>query len=151
MFERFSIPARAVIDLAQTEARIRNHAAVTTAHILLALLYQRDSVAVVALRQLGLDLEAIRVATENLIPVEVKAPARQIVLSPRTQRVFELALREMFELVGHQQVEVEHLLLGLIREEQGTAAKVLLQMGADLVLTRQQILSLWQSRGSTGD
>jgi len=142
MFNRFTERARKVILLAREEAKRLDHDYLGTEHILLGLIREGEGVGATALQQLGIDLAHVREEVE-------KAVGRgggglflgQIPFTPRAKKVLELAVAEAKNL-GHNYVGTEHILLGLIREEEGVAAQVLTSLGADLEKVRQQAINL---------
>ncbi|MGI9006240.1 MAG: ATP-dependent Clp protease ATP-binding subunit [Streptosporangiaceae bacterium] len=141
MFERFTDRARRVVVLAQEEARMLNHNYIGTEHILLGLIHEGEGVAAKALESLGISLEAVRQQVEEIIGQGQQAPSGHIPFTPRAKKVLELSLREALQL-GHNYIGTEHILLGLIREGEGVAAQVLVRLGADLNLVRQQVIQL---------
>jgi ATP-dependent Clp protease ATP-binding subunit ClpA len=141
MFERFTDRARRVVVLAQEEARMLNHNYIGTEHILLGLIHEGEGVAAKALESLGISLEAVRQQVEEIIGQGRQAPSGHIPFTPRVKKVLELSLREAKEL-GHNYIGTEHILLGLIREGEGVAAQVLVKLGADLSLVRQQVIEV---------
>ena len=118
-----------------------NHDYVGTEHILLALVHEGEGVAARALESLGISLEAVRQQVEEIIGQGQQARSGHIPFTPRVKKVLELSLREATQL-GHDYVGTEHILLGLIREGQGVAAQVLVNLGADLNRVRQQVIQL---------
>jgi hypothetical protein len=143
LFERFTDRARRVVVLAQEEARRLNHDHVGTEHILLGLIDEGEGVAAQALESLGISLESARQQVEEIIGRGQQAPSRHIPFTPRAKKVLELTLREAMQL-GHNYVGTEHILLGLIREGEGVAAQVLVNLGGDLSTVRQQVIQLLQ-------
>jgi ATP-dependent Clp protease ATP-binding subunit ClpC len=141
MFERFSDRARRVIDLAQEEARMLNHNYVGTEHILLGLIHEGQGVAAEALESLGISLDAVRQQVEQIIGQGQQAPSGKIPVTPRAKKVLELSLREALAL-GHNYIGTEHILLGLVREGDGVAARVLVDLGGDLNRVRQRVIQL---------
>ncbi|MCC5954330.1 MAG: ATP-dependent Clp protease ATP-binding subunit [Acidimicrobiia bacterium] len=141
MFERFTDRARRVVVLAQEEARLLNHNYIGTEHILLGLIHEGEGVAAKALESLGISLEAVRSAVEEIIGQGGSSPSGHIPFTPRAKKVLELSLREALQL-GHNYIGTEHILLGLIREGEGVAAQVLVKLGADLSRVRQQVIQL---------
>ncbi len=141
MFERFSDRARRVVVLAQEEARMLNHDYIGTEHILLGLMHEGEGVAAKALESLGISLDAVRQQVEVIIGQGQQAPSGHIPFTPRAKKVLELADREARAL-GHNYIDTEHILLGLIREGDGVAAQVLVKLGADLNRVRQQVIQL---------
>ena len=141
MFERFTDRARRVVVLAQEEAGMLNHNYIGTEHLLLGLIGEGEGVAAKALQSLGISLDAVRQQVEEIIGQGQQAPSGHIPFTPRAKKVLELADREARAL-GHNYVGTEHLLLGLIREGDGVAAQVLVNLGADLNRVRQQVIQL---------
>ena len=141
MFERFTDRARRVVVLAQEEARLLNHNWIGTEHILLGLIHEADGVGARALQDLGISLEAVRGRVQAIIGEGGSAPTGHIPFTPRAKKVLELSLREALSL-GHNYIGTEHVLLGLIREGEGVGAQVLVNLGADLALVRQQVIHL---------
>ena len=141
MFERFTDRARRVVVLAQEEARRLDHNYIGTEHILLGLLRDGEGVAVEALGGLGISLDETRAKVEEIIGRGSDQPSGHIPFTPRAKKVLELSLREALEL-GTDYIGTEHILLGLIREGQGVAAQVLVDLGAGLDQTREKVLEL---------
>ena len=142
MFGRFTDEARRVLDLALDEARTLNSNRVGTEHILLGLVQERDGIAAEALDLVGISLDAVRQQIERITGQGHEAPApshQQYTLLAK--RALDMALREALQL-GHHHIGTEHILLGLLREGEGPAAQVLIELGADLKLVRQQVLRL---------
>jgi ATP-dependent Clp protease ATP-binding subunit ClpA len=142
MFGRFTDEARRVLDLALDEARTLNSNRVGTEHILLGLVQERDGTAAEALDLMGISLDAVRQQIEQITGQghEVPAPSHQQ-YTLRAKRALDMSLREALQL-GHHHIGTEHILLGLLREGEGPAAQVLIELGADLKLVRQQVLGL---------
>jgi ClpA/ClpB-like protein/UvrB/UvrC motif-containing protein len=145
MFERFTDRARRVVVLAQEEARMLNHNYIGTEHILLGLIREREGVGARALESLGISLDAVRLQVEGIIGRGQEAPSGHIPFTPRAKKVLELSLREAVQF-GHNYIGTEHILLGLIREGDGVAAQVLVQLGAALDRVRQQVINLLHGR-----
>src|ERR1700737_1973779 len=141
MFERFTDRARRVVVLAQEEARMLNHNYIGTEHILLGLIHEGEGVAAKSLESLGISLEGVRSQVEEIIGQGQQAPSGHIPFTPRAKKVLELSLREALQL-GHNYIGTEHMLLGLVREGEGVAAQVLVNLGADLSRVRQQVIQL---------
>jgi Clp amino terminal domain, pathogenicity island component len=141
MFERFTDRARRAVTLAQEEAKRLNHNFIGTEHILLGLVHEGEGIAAKALESLGIRLDAVRQQVEEIVGRGQQVPPERIPITPRTKKVLELSLRESKQL-GHSYIGTEHILLGLIREGDGVAAKVLVKLGADLNLVRQQVIQL---------
>jgi ATP-dependent Clp protease ATP-binding subunit ClpC len=142
MFNRFTERARKVIILAKEEARRFNHDYIGTEHILLGLIREGEGVASTVLQKLGLSLENIRLEVEKLVQ---PGPTTQIIgdipFTPRAKKSLELAAEEARSL-GHNYIGTEHLLLGLIREGEGIASQVLLNLGLDLNSVRNEVMEL---------
>jgi ATP-dependent Clp protease ATP-binding subunit ClpC len=145
MFERFTDRARRVVVLAQEEARMLNHNYIGTEHILLGLIREREGVGARALESLGISLDAVRLQVEGIIGRGQEVPSGHIPFTPRAKKVLELSLREAVQM-GHNYIGTEHILLGLIREGNGVAAQVLVQLGAALDRVRQQVIQLLHGR-----
>jgi ATP-dependent Clp protease ATP-binding subunit ClpC len=150
MFERFTDRARRVVVLAQEEARRLDHNYIGTEHILLGLLRDGEGVAVEALDGLGISLEETRAKVGEIIGRGSDQPSGHIPFTPRAKKVLELSLREALEL-GTDYIGTEHILLGLIREGQGVAAQVLVDLGAGLEQTREKVLELIRGGGAEGE
>ena len=141
MFERFTDRARRVVVLAQEEARMLNHTYIGTEHILLGLIHEGEGVAAKALESLNVSLGAAREQVQEAIGQGSQAPTGHIPFTPRAKKVLELSLREALQL-GHNYIGTDHILLGLIREGEGTAAQVLESLGADPQAVRQEVIQL---------
>jgi len=153
MFERFTDRARRVLVLAQEEARLLNHGFIGTEHILLGLVHEGGGVAAKALESLGISLEAVREKVEEAAGKATSGPPESPPFTPRAKKVLELSLREAHQL-GHSYIGTEHILLGLVREGEGTGAQVLVSLGADLPRVRQQVIQLmsgYQEAGAAGE
>jgi Clp amino terminal domain, pathogenicity island component len=147
MFERFTDRARRVVVLAQEEARVLDHNYIGTEHLLLGLLQEREGVAAAVLDRLpGVSLTRVRSEVEQICGRGDSAPGAQIPFTPRSKKVLELSLRETLKL-GHNYIGTEHILLGLMREHEGVAAQVLVKLGADLPVVRQQVIEILNLRG----
>ena len=142
MFNRFTERARKVIILAKEEARRFNHDYIGTEHILLGLIREGEGVAAAVLQKIGVSLENIRLEIEKLVQ---PGPSTQIIgdipFTPRAKKALELAAEEARSL-GHNYIGTEHLLLGLIREGEGIASQVLLNLGMDLNTVRNEVMEL---------
>lgn len=147
MFERFTERARKVVVQAQEEARKLNQNYIGTEHLLLGLIHERDGVASKALANLGIRPEDIRRGVIDIVGIGETEPVGHIPFTPRAKKVLELSLREALQM-GHNYIGTEHILLGLIREGEGVAARVLQNLGADAERVRAQIMELL--RGSIG-
>jgi Clp amino terminal domain, pathogenicity island component/ClpX C4-type zinc finger len=141
VFERFTDHARHALVLAQEEARLLNHGFVGTEHLLLGVLHGGDRVAAQALASVGVSLDAVREQLSEIVGVPQEHPRGEVPFTPRAKKVLELSLREARQL-GHDQIEPEHLLLGIVREGEGVAARVLMNLGVTLGRVRQQVIKL---------
>lgn len=146
MFGRFTERAQKVLALAQEEAVRLGHNNIGTEHILLGLIREGEGIAAKALIALGLGLEKIQDEVEALIGRGQEQPSN-IAYTPRAKKVIELSMDEARKL-GHTYVGTEHILLGLIREGEGVAARVLNNLGVSLNKARQQVLQLLGSSES---
>lgn len=148
LFGRFTERAQKVLALSQEEAMRLNHPNVGTEHILLGLVREGEGIAAKSLMALGLTPEKIQKEVENLIGIGkdyVQAPP----YTPRAKKVIELSMDEARKL-GHSYVGTEHILLGLIREGEGVAARVLSNLGVSLNKARQQVLQLLGNNEASG-
>jgi ATP-dependent Clp protease ATP-binding subunit ClpC len=139
MFERFTEKAIKVIMLAQEEARRLGHNFVGTEQILLGLIGEGTGIGPKVLKSMGVNLKDARVEVEKIIGRGSGFVAVEIPFTPRAKRVLELSLEEARQL-GHNYIGTEHLLLGLIREGEGVAARVLENLSVDLSKVRSQII-----------
>jgi ATP-dependent Clp protease ATP-binding subunit ClpC len=139
MFERFTERARQVVVLAQEEARSLKHNYIGTEHLLLGLLREEEGVAARVLESLDVSVEEVRAAVVRIVGSGEESPQGQIPFTPRAKKVLELALREALSL-GHNYIGTEHILLGLIREDEGVAARILLDLDADPDKIRNEIM-----------
>ncbi|GAA0596803.1 ATP-dependent protease ATP-binding subunit ClpC [Virgibacillus siamensis] len=146
MFGRFTERAQKVLALSQEEAVRLGHNNIGTEHVLLGLVREGDGIAAKALQSLGLEVSKIQEEVEKLIGVG-KQPMQTIHYTPRAKKVVELSQDEARKL-GHSYVGTEHILLGLIREGEGVAARVLNNLGVSLNKARQQVLQLLGSNES---
>ncbi|MFT0727228.1 ATP-dependent Clp protease ATP-binding subunit [Synechococcus sp. F70.1] len=141
MFERFTEKAIKVIMLAQEEARRLGHNFVGTEQILLGLIGEGTGIAAKVLKSMGVNLKDARIEVEKIIGRGSGFVAVEIPFTPRAKRVLELSLEEARQL-GHNYIGTEHLLLGLIREGEGVAARVLENLGVDLSKVRTQVIRM---------
>ncbi len=142
MFERFTDRARKVMALANQEAQRFNHEYIGTEHILLGLVKEGSGVGANVLKNLGADLHKVRMEVEKLVksgPDMVQMG--KLPQTPRTKKVIEYAIEEARAL-NHNYVGTEHLLLGLLREQDGVAATVLMNLGLKLEEVREEVLNL---------
>jgi len=142
MFNRFTERARKVILLAKEEAKRFNHDYIGTEHVLLGLIGEGEGVAAAVLASLGLDTEKIRFEVEKLVePGPNTVVSGDIPFTPKAKKVIELAMDEARAL-NHNYIGTEHLLLGLLREGEGVAAQVLINLGLDLEKVRHEVMQL---------
>lgn len=142
MSNRFTERAQRVILIAQEEAKRLNHDYVGTEHILLGLIALGEGVAAQVLSNLGVDLRRVRSEIEKIVGTGDNVMLLgEIPFTPRAKKVLELAVEEA-QSMAHNYVGTEHLLLGLIREEEGVAARVLENLGCRLDVVREEVISL---------
>ena len=141
MFERFTERARQVVVLAQDEARALKHNYIGTEHILLGLLREEEGLAARVLESLDITVEEVRAQVARIVGQGDEVTTGQIPFTPRAKKVLELALREALSL-GHNYIGTEHILLGLVRENDGVAARVLLDFDADAEKIRNEIIPM---------
>jgi ATP-dependent Clp protease ATP-binding subunit ClpC len=130
-----------VVVLAQEEARLLNHNYIGTEHILLGLIHEGEGVAAKALESLGISLEKVRQQVEEIIGAGQSPPSGHIPFTPRAKKVLELSLKEALAM-SHNYIGTEHILLGVVRENQGVAARILLELGADAHKIRNELLRM---------
>ncbi|MCW8139047.1 MAG: ATP-dependent Clp protease ATP-binding subunit [Planctomycetota bacterium] len=151
MFDRFTDRARKVMGLARQEAQRFNHQYIGTEHILLGLIQEGSGVAANVLRNLDVDPERIRGEVEKIVQDgPTMATLGQLPFTPRAKKVLELASEEATNL-RHNYIGTEHLLLGLIRENEGVAAQVLMNLGLKLEEVREEVLDLLGADMSNSD
>jgi ATP-dependent Clp protease ATP-binding subunit ClpC len=144
MFERFTDRSRKVMQLANHEALRFNHEYIGTEHILLGIVKEGSGVAANVLKNLDIDLRKIRLEVEKIVrhgPGTERVMAGRLPHTPRAKKVIEYSIEEARNL-NHNYVGTEHLLLGLLREEEGVAAQVLINLGVKLETVRQEIRDL---------
>ena len=140
MFDRFTDRAKKVMNLARQEAQRFNHEYLGTEHILLGLVQEGSGVAANVLKNMGIDLDRIRSEVEKLVKTGPSMVTMgQLPFTPRAKKVLELSMEEASNL-GHNYIGTEHLLLGLIKENEGIAAKVLTNLGVKLEDVREEVL-----------
>src|SRR5438270_2099885 len=144
MYERFTDRARKVMQLANQEAQRFNHEYIGTEHVLLGLVKEGSGVAANVLKNLDIDLRKIRLEVEKI--VQHGPGGEQVVMgrlphTPRAKKVIEYSIEEARNL-NHNYVGTEHLLLGLLREQEGVAAQVLMNLGLKLEDVREEVLNL---------
>ena len=142
MYERFTDRARKVMQLANQEAQRFNHEYIGTEHILLGLVKEGSGVAANVLKNLEVDLRKIRLEVEKIVQSGPDMVTMgKLPQTPRAKKVVEYAMEEARNL-NHNYVGTEHLLLGLIREQEGVAAQVLMNLGLKLEDVREEVLNL---------
>jgi ATP-dependent Clp protease ATP-binding subunit ClpC len=146
VFERFTERARQVVVLAQDEARALRHNYIGTEHLLLGLLREEEGLAARVLESLDVTVEEVRAQIARIVGLGDEASAGQIPFTPRAKKVLELALREALSL-GHDYIGSEHILLGLVRVNEGVAARILLEFDADAELIRNETIRMLSGRG----
>jgi ATP-dependent Clp protease ATP-binding subunit ClpC len=153
MWQRFTERARKVVFYAQEEAQKFGEGYVSTEHLLLGLVRESDSVAARVLEKLGVSLNRIRAEVEKQLPRGDARPSQDMTLTPRAKRVIDLAYDEARNL-NNNYIGTEHLLLGLIREGDGLAGRVLAKLGVELEKARREVMSLQdnetQSKAGSG-
>ena len=151
MFERFTERARQVVVLAQDEARALKHNYIGTEHLLLGLLREEEGLAAHVLESFEITVEEVRAQVARIVGQGDEVATGQIPFTPRSKKVLELSLREALDL-GHNYIGTEHVLLGLVRENDGIAARILLGFDADAEKVRNELLRrLSPARGETGE
>jgi ATP-dependent Clp protease ATP-binding subunit ClpC len=159
MYERFTDRARKVMQLANQEAQRFNHEYIGTEHILLGLVKEGSGVAANVLKNLDIDLRKIRLEVEKIVQSGPDMVTMgKLPQTPRAKKVIEYSIEEARNL-NHNYVGTEHLLLGLLREQEGVAAQVLMNLGLKLEDVREEVLNLLghnmateeSSGGSTGE
>jgi ATP-dependent Clp protease ATP-binding subunit ClpC len=142
MYERFTDRSRNVMQLASQEAQRFNHEYIGTEHILLGLVKEGSGVAANVLKNLDIDLRKIRIEVEKIVLAGPDMVTMgKLPQTPRAKKVIEYALEEARNL-NHDYIGTEHLLLGLIREQEGVAAQVLMNLGLKLSDLRAEVLNL---------
>jgi ATP-dependent Clp protease ATP-binding subunit ClpC len=150
VFERFTERARQVVVLAQDEARALKHNYIGTEHILLGLLREEEGLAARVLESLDVTVEEVRAQVARIIgPGDEPIVSGQIPFTPRAKKVLELSLREALSL-KHNYIGTEHILLGLVRENEGVAARILLAFDADAGKVRNEIMRTLSGPGGPG-
>src|SRR6187200_3377548 len=142
MYERFTDRARKVMQLANQEAQRFNHEYIGTEHILLGLVKEGTGVAANVLKNLDIDLRKIRLEVEKIVQAGPDMVTMgRLPQTPRAKKVIEYSIEEARNL-NHKYVGTEHLLLGLLREQEGVAAQVLMNLGLRLEDVREEVLNL---------
>lgn len=148
MWQRFTERARKVVFYAQEEAQKFGEGYVSTEHLLLGLVRESDSVAARVLERLGVSLGRIRAEVEKQLPRGDARPSQDMTLTPRAKRVIDLAYDEARNL-NNNYIGTEHLLLGLIREGDGLAGRVLAKLGVELERARREVMALQDNESQT--
>lgn len=141
MFERFTDGARRAVVLAQEESRRLHHDYIGTEHLLLGLIQTGEGAGATTLTELGASLTAVRHQVESIVGRGERPPEGHVPFTPRAKKVVEFSLREAQQL-GDDFIGTEHVLLGLLREGEGVAAQVLMDLGVDLERTRETVVRL---------
>jgi ATP-dependent Clp protease ATP-binding subunit ClpC len=149
MFERFTERARQVVMLAQDETRTFKHNYIGTEHLLLGLLREEEGVAARVLDTLDITIEEVRAQVARIVGQGDEVKTGQIPFTPRVKKVFELALREALSL-DQKNIGTEHILLGLVRENEGIAARILRDFDADASTIRDEMLRMLSGPSQRG-
>ncbi len=148
MFERFTDRGRKIIILAREEAERHQNDYLGTEHLVLAILRESDGIALMIIKKMGLSPEQIRLEIERNLPGGgTTVTFGEIPFSPRVKKVIEYGVEEA-RLLGHNHIGSEHLLLGLLREEEGIGGKVLRSLGANLLTARQLTVTFLRKSGT---
>jgi len=151
MYDRFTDRARKVMQLANEEAQRFNHEYIGTEHILLGLIKEGSGVAAIVLKNIGIDLQRTRNEVEKILHAGADVVAEgKLPQTPRAKQVIQYAMEEARSL-NHDYVGTEHLLLGLIREEEGVASQVFKNLGLAVGAVRQDVLSLLGQHGKVAN
>src|SRR3989475_9387652 len=151
MYERFTDRARKVMQLANQEAQRFNHEYIGTEHILLGLVKEGSGVAANVLKNLDIDLRKIRLEVEKIVQSGPDMVTMgKLPQTPRAKKVIEYSIEEARNL-NHNYVGTEHLLLGLLREQEGVAAQVLMNLGLKLEDVREEVLNLLGHNMESGE
>jgi ATP-dependent Clp protease ATP-binding subunit ClpC len=146
VFERFTEGSRQVVVLAQEEARALKHNYIGTEHILLGLLREEEGLAARVLESLDITVEEVRAQIARIIGQGDEITTGQIPFTRRAKKVLDFSLREALSL-GHNYIGTEHILLGLVRENEGVAARILLDFDADAEKIRNEIIRMLSGPG----
>jgi Clp amino terminal domain, pathogenicity island component/UvrB/uvrC motif len=141
VFERFTERARQVVVLAQDEARSLRHNYIGTEHLLLGLIREQEGLAARVLSSFDVTVDEVRAQVTRVIGEGDEVTSGQIPFTPRAKKVLELSLREALSL-GHNYIGTEHILLGLVRENEGVAARILIQYGATAEAVRNETIGM---------
>ena len=146
MFERFTGRARQVVILGQDEARSLGHGHIGTEHILLGLLREEEGIAARVLESMDVRLDDVRNEIVATVGRGDVVATGQIPFTPHAQNALELSLREALAL-GHSYIGTEHILLGLVREKDGVAGRILAGRSADAERVRRQVIRILSGAG----
>jgi len=149
VFERFAEDARQVVVLAQDEARALKHNYIGTEHLLLGILREDEGLAARVLGSLDITVEGVRAQIARIVGQGDEATQGMIPFTPRAKKVLELSLREA-EALKHGDIGTEHILLAIVRENEGVAARILLAFDADAETIRGEVIRML-SDGETPD
>jgi ATP-dependent Clp protease ATP-binding subunit ClpA len=139
MFERFTERARQAVVLAQDEARSLGHNYIGTEHLLLGLLREEQGLAARVLESLNVPLDEVRARVAEIVGIGDEVSSGQMPFTPRAKKVLELSLREALS-IGHNYIGTEHILLGLLRENEGVAARIVHGFGVDNEQAREVVI-----------
>jgi len=145
MFERFTERARKVVVKAQDEARFLKQNYIGTEHILLGLIDEKEGIASKVFHELGISINEIRAAIKDVVTEGTSESYEHIPFTPRAKKVLELSLREALQM-GHNYIGTEHILLGLLREGEGVAARVLNSLGVTLNSVKIKVKEILNSQ-----
>jgi len=149
VFARFTERARQVVVLAQEEAQALRHSYIGTEHILLGLLLEDEGLAARVLESLDITVERVRGQVVRIVGSGEEVTSGHLPFTPRAKKVFELSLREALSL-GHPYIDTEHLLLALVRQNEGVAARILLDFNADSEKVHSEVLRVLPGTSSFG-
>jgi ATP-dependent Clp protease ATP-binding subunit ClpC len=151
VFERFTERARQAIVLAQDESRRLQHDYIGTEHLLLGLLREEEGIAARVLESLGVAYDEVRAQVARIVGYGSSSSSStgQIPFTPRAKKVLELSLREALAL-GHNHIGTEHVLLGVARENNGVASRILLDFGVDADAIRSRVVDTLGRTPATG-
>lgn len=145
MFERFTERARQVVTLGQDEARSFKHNYIGTEHLLLGLLREEEGIAALVLEEFGITVDGVRAQVTQIVGQGDEVTTGQIPFTPRAKKVLELGLREALSL-GHNYIGTEHLLLALVRANEGVSSVILPAFGADAEKIRDRVIATLSGR-----
>jgi len=150
MFERFTERARKVVVKAQDEARFLKQNYIGTEHILLGLIDEKEGIASRVFQELGISINDVRAAIRDVVSEGTSESYEHIPFTPRAKKVLELSLREALQM-GHNYIGTEHILLGLLREGEGVAARVLNSLGVTLNSVKMKVKEILNSQSPYGE